>query len=123
MLKKILFITLCLLAFSITRAQDTLPDSLSAGWKDHSVCELLEENESIRVLRCTFEPGIGHEKHFHAAHYAYALSGSRFRVEDENGIREVDFTSGSNYYSNGVEWHQVLNIGDSTAVVLIIEPK
>ena len=123
MLKKILFITLCLLAFSITRAQDTLPDPLSAGWKDHSVCELLEENESIRVLRCTFEPGIGHEKHFHAAHYAYALSGSRFRVEDENGIREVDFTSGSNYYSNGVEWHQVLNIGDSTAVVLIIEPK
>lgn len=123
MLKNFIFIILCLFAFSFTRAQDTLSDPLSAGWKDHSVCEVLEENESIRVLRCTFEPGIGHEKHYHVAHYAYALSGSRFRVEDENGIREVDFKTGSNYFSNGVAWHQVLNIGDSTAVVLIIEPK
>jgi len=109
--------------FSIVNAQEDLPDPLNAGWHDEAVCILLEENEDIRVLRCTFEPGVGHEKHFHAAHYAYAISGSRFRVEDEKGIREVDFPTGSNYYSDGVNWHQVLNIGDSTAVVLIIEPK
>lgn len=123
MFKKFVFVILCFSASLISKAQDSLPDPLAAGWNDAKVCEVLEENENIRVLRCTFEPGIGHEKHFHAAHYAYAISGSRFRVEDEKGIREVDFTTGSNYYSNGVNWHQVLNIGDSTAVVLIIEPK
>lgn len=114
---------LFLFAFAVSNAQDPLPDPLAAGWNDKAVCIVLEDNEAVRVLRCTFAPGVGHDKHFHAAHYAYAISGSRFRVEDENGIREVDFSTGSNYYSEGVNWHQVLNIGDSTAVVLIIEPK
>lgn len=123
MYKNWLFLLFTFFFFSIVNAQDKLPDPLNAGWNDEAVCILLEENEDIRVLRCTFEPGVGHEKHFHAAHYAYAISGSRFRVEDEKGIREVDFPTGSNYYSDGVNWHQVLNIGDSTAVVLIIEPK
>lgn len=121
--KSTLLISFLCLIFIDENAQDTLPDPLEAGWNGNAVCVVMEENESIRVLRCTFEPGVGHDKHFHAAHYAYAISGSRFRVEDENGIREVDFNTGSNYYSEGVNWHQVLNIGDSTAVVLIIEPK
>lgn len=111
------------LAASNAFSQDSLPDPLQAGWNDKPVCKVLKENVSIRVLKCTFEPGVGHEKHMHKAHYAYAISGSRFRIEDESGIREVDFNSGSNYYSEGVKWHQVLNIGDSTAVVLIVEPK
>ena len=120
---KIILSLIYFLCLKYSYSQDPLPDPLAAGWNGNAVCVVMEENESIRVLRCTFEPGVGHDKHFHAAHYAYAISGSRFRVEDENGIREVDFNTGSNYYSEGVNWHQVLNIGDSTAVVLIIEPK
>jgi quercetin dioxygenase-like cupin family protein len=123
MCKKWILLLFSFLAYGIINAQEELPDPLAAGWNDEAVCILLEENDHLRVLRCTFESGVGHEKHFHAAHYAYAISGSRFRVEDEKGIREVDFPTGSNYYNNGVDWHQVLNIGDSTAVVLIIEPK
>lgn len=123
-MKKIyLLIIFIYLTLSTAFSQDDLPDPLQAGWNDKAVCKVLKENVNIRVLKCTFEPGVGHEKHMHKAHYAYAISGSRFRIEDEKGIREVDFNSGSNYYSEGVKWHQVLNIGDSTAVVLIIEPK
>lgn len=104
-------------------SKSELPDPLEAGWNNSSVCEVMVDNEEMRVLKCTFAPGVGHDKHYHPAHYAYAISGSRFRIEDDNGIREVDFPTGSNYYSEGVEWHKALNIGDSTAVVLIMEPK
>ena len=82
-----------------------------------------EENKDVRVLQCTFEPGTGHEKHYHNAHYGYTISGSKFQIKDETGIRVLDVKSGSDFYSLGVEWHEVLNIGDSTAVFLIIEPK
>ena len=104
-------------------SKNELPDPLEAGWNNSSVCEVLVDNEKVRVLQCTFAPGVGHDKHYHPAHYAYAVSGSRFRIEDADGIREVNFPTGSNYYSAGVNWHKALNIGDSTAVVLIMEPK
>ena len=68
-------------------------------------------------------PGVGHEKHRHEAHFGYAITGSRFRITDTTGIREVDVPTGSNFYNDGIAWHEVLNIGDSTAVFLIIEPK
>ena len=42
---------------------------------------------------------------------------------DAGGTREVEVASGSHFYSEGTDWHEVLNIGDSTAVYLIIEPK
>lgn len=101
----------------------TLPDPLIAGWNDRPVCELIEDNEKLRVLKCTFEPGIGHEKHYHDPHFGFTLSGSTFRITDESGTREIVVNSNTSFYSEGTEWHEVLNIGDSTAVFLIMEPK
>lgn len=120
---KINSIVFILVAFWSCSSNNELPDPLQAGWNNTAVCEVMVDNEEMRVLKCTFAPGVGHDKHYHSSHYAYAISGSRFRIEDENGVREVDFPTGSNYYSEGVKWHQVLNIGDSTAVVLIVESK
>ena len=100
-----------------------LPDPLEAGWKEKKVCTVLVDNEKVRALKCVFPPGVGHEKHFHAAHFAYTLSGSRFRMTDATGTREVNVPKGYNYYKKEVKWHKALNIGDSTAVFLIIEPK
>ena len=103
--------------------QTTLPDPLVAGWKGEPVCEVLLENDKIRTLKCSFPPGVGHEKHYHKAHFGYALSGSRFRITDAKGVREVDVPTGTHFYNEGIEWHEVLNIGDSLAVFLIMEPK
>lgn len=114
------------LLFVVVSSCDTkipLPDPLEAGWNDAKVCEVMEETETMRVLQCTFPPGVGHERHFHARHFGYTVSGSRFRIEDTTGVREVNVPSGSHFYNEGIEWHQVLNIGDSTAVFLIMEPK
>jgi quercetin dioxygenase-like cupin family protein len=100
-----------------------LPDPLEAGWKGEKVCEVLKENDSIRVLKCTFAPGVGHERHEHAPHFGYTLKGSTFRITDDTGSREVNVPEGYDFYKDEVSIHEVVNIGDSTAVFLIIEPK
>lgn len=100
-----------------------LPDPLAAGWKGVPVCERLHEDETQRVLRCTFPPGIGHERHYHRPHFGYALSGGRMRITDANGAREAALATGSSYTSAGTAWHEVLNVGDTTVQYLIVESK
>lgn len=108
---------------SFAESDQNLPDPLAAGWKGKPVCEKLHEDNQQRILRCSFPPGVGHEKHYHAPHFGYALSGGKMRLTDAKGVREVELQTGSSYYSNGTDWHQVLNIGDTEVVYLIIEAK
>ena len=103
--------------------QTTLPDLLEAGWNGEAVCERLHEDSSQRILRCTFPPGVGHERHFHDQHFGYAIAGGRMRITDSSGTREVDLATGISFTSDGVVWHEELNIGESTTVFLIVEPK
>lgn len=117
------FVFGCLLLAMEGVAQSPLPDPLEAGWKGKPVCEVLEENEKVRALKCTFAPGVGHDKHFHAAHFGYTLAGGKFQITDTTGTREVNVPTGYDFYNGQIEWHQVLNIGETTAVFLIIEPK
>lgn len=100
-----------------------LPDPLAAGWQGQSVCEKLHEDKHSRALRCSFPPGVGHERHYHERHFGYALSGGRMRIVDASGTREVDLATGSSYASDGTEWHEVINVGDTTVTYLIVEPK
>ncbi len=103
--------------------KNELPDPLKAGWNGEAVCELMEDSSRLRVLKCTFPPGVGHERHYHKPHVGYTLAGSTFRMKDADGIREVAVPTGTHFSSEGTAWHEVLNIGDSTAVFLIMEPK
>lgn len=100
-----------------------LPDPHEAGWEGEKVCEILFENDKQRVLRCTFPPGVGHEKHYHAPHFGYTIKGSKFRIEDDRGVREVDVPTGYHFSNEEITEHEVLNVGDSTAVFLIVEYK
>jgi quercetin dioxygenase-like cupin family protein len=114
---------LVLSLFASCKNTNALPDPLEAGWKGEKVCELLEDQPKMRVLKCTFPPGIGHERHFHAEHYGYTLKGSTFKITDEEGSRTVAVPTGYSFYNELIKWHEVLNVGDSTAVFLIMEPK
>ena len=114
------FASLPLLTACATRP--SLPDPLEAGWRGEPVCEKLHEDSEQRVLRCSFPPGVGHERHYHPRHFGYALAGGRMRITDSKGIREVDLATGSSFTSPGVAWHEVLNVGDTTVVYLIVEP-
>jgi quercetin dioxygenase-like cupin family protein len=100
-----------------------LPDPLEAGWEGQSVCEVVEENDELRILKCTFPPGVGHEKHFHPPHVGYTLSGGKFRMIDDKRTREVDVPVGYVFVNDTVTTHEVLNIGETTAQFLIIEYK
>ncbi len=115
-------LVLCLgiVTLSCKRKND-LPDPLEAGWKGNAVCEVLQDNIELRVLKCTFEPGVGHEKHFHDPHFGYTLAGGKFRITDTTGTREVDVPTGSSFSNDEIISHEVLNIGETTAVFLIME--
>jgi len=102
---------------------EALQDPLEAGWKGDKVCALLRETDDLRVLKCTFPPGVGHERHFHAKHFGYVLAGGKMRVTDKTGAIERELATGDTWNSDGVEWHEAENIGDTTAVYLIVEPK
>ncbi|MEH6537933.1 MAG: cupin domain-containing protein [Psychroserpens sp.] len=116
------YVCTCLLIVSCNN-QNTLPDPLEAGWNNEAVCEVVEDNNKVRVLRCTFAPGVGHEKHYHNPHFGYTLVGSRFRIKDTTGTREVNVPTGYSFSKDDISTHEVLNIGDSTAIFLIIEYK
>ena len=103
--------------------QPALLDPLEAGWNGVPVCKKLHEDSDHRILQCAFPPSVGHERHFHKRHFGFAIAGGRMQITDSRGIREVDLATGSSYSSDGVAWHEVFNIGESTVVYLIIEPK
>lgn len=100
-----------------------MPDPLAAGWQGEAVCELLQDTEDQRMLRCTFPPGVGHERHYHAPHTGYVVTGTRMQITDADGVRTLDLPTGASWSSSGVEWHEILNVGEATSVYIIVEPK
>ncbi|MBC2844552.1 cupin domain-containing protein [Winogradskyella flava] len=116
----ILFCTLLIVG---CKEKQTLPDPLKAGWNGNAVCEVLKDNKELRVLKCTFEPGVGHEKHSHDPHFGYTLAGGKFKITDESGTKEVDVPTDYSFSKDEVTTHEVLNIGATTAVFMIIEYK
>jgi quercetin dioxygenase-like cupin family protein len=108
---------------ALIMVKDAFPDPYIAGWNGEKVCTVLEENDRLRALKCSFAPGVGHERHYHAPHFGYVLEGGKMRITDKNGTREGTTKAGDTWASDGVEWHEVMNIGETTAVYIIVEPK
>ena len=45
------------------------------------------------------------------------------QITDKDGVRVVDLTGGSRTDNPGVDWHEILNVGDTTLIYLIVEPR
>ena len=45
------------------------------------------------------------------------------QLTDETGTRIVELATGSDFVSEGIVWHEVLNVGNSLVQYLIIEIK
>ena len=116
-------ILIAALSITLCASAAELPDAIMAGWNGTKTCERLFEDENIRVARCTFPPGVGHERHYHPAHYLYVLSGGRVRRTDATGTREGTVTPGRFSSNAAVEWHELINVGDTTLQYLILEKK
>ncbi|WP_034057986.1 cupin domain-containing protein [Lacinutrix jangbogonensis] len=120
-MKNLLFL-LVIVLFSCKPTQN-LPDPYEVGWNGEKVCEVLSETKKQRILKCVFPPNVGHEKHYHNPHFGYTLAGSTFQITDVKGIRNVPVKTGTNWSKTELSEHEVLNVGDSTAVFLIVESK
>lgn len=111
------------------QAQEPLPDTIEAGWtnpdtgKVEPVCEVLYEDEQIRTGTCAYPPGIGQERHTHGPYFTYVVSGGTLRVTNPRGTFESTSITGNSSKSNGVEWHELLNVGDTTIQFFFIETK
>lgn len=104
-------------------AAPPLPSPLDAGWKGAKVCELLFDNARMRAARCTFPPGVGHERHFHPRHWGYIVEGSTMRITSAAGTVSRILKAGDSWWSDGIDWHEGVNIGTTTGVYIIVEPK
>ena len=116
---------LLLAACATASAQTTpLPMALCAGWQGERVCELLQEDTQIRILRCTFPPGVGHERHYHPPHFGYVLTGeSVMHITTEAGVTERPVRAGGSFSNDAEIVHEALNIGAETTTYLIVEKK
>jgi beta-alanine degradation protein BauB len=101
-----------------------LPMALCAGWQGERTCEQLHEDAQIRVLRCTFPPGVGHEMHYHPPHFGYILSGeSVMRITTADGVVDRPVRAGGSFSSDVETVHQPVNVGPETTTYLIVEKK
>jgi quercetin dioxygenase-like cupin family protein len=76
---------------------------------------LLDEYEQVRILRCTFPPGVGHGRHSHSTgDFGYVLSGGKMQVTNAKGTEVVEDRVGDHWVSGPIEWHEAVNVGDTT---------
>ncbi|WP_055436734.1 hypothetical protein [Lacinutrix algicola] len=120
-MKKSIFLLIILMVSC--KSVQTLPDPLEAGWEGKKVCEVLNETKKQRILKCTFPPNVGHQKHYHRPHFGYTLAGGAFQITDAKGTRTIPVATGVTWSKSELSEHEVLNVGDSTSVYLIIESK
>jgi quercetin dioxygenase-like cupin family protein len=100
-----------------------LPHAFEAGWEGAETCALVYETPEVRVAKCSFPPGVGHEKHYHNPHFGYVLQGGTMRITDASGEREVAIETGATFTVPERIVHQGLNVGDTTTSYLMIEPR
>jgi hypothetical protein len=54
----------------------------------------------------------------------YVIAGGRMQITDAGGTRVQDVPTGISFANpDGIRWHEAVNVGDSTASYLMIEPK
>ncbi len=103
---------------------EPLPMALCAGWQDERVCEVMQEDAQVRVLRCTFPPDVGHEMHYHPPHFGYVLEGnSVMRITTAAGVVDRPVRAGTSFSNDAEIQHAALNVGTETTRYLIVEKK
>jgi len=84
---------------------------------------VLLENERVRVLAYTDQPGDRTHEHDHPAFVLYALAPFKRNLVRPDGSERIrEFRAGDVLYSPG-ETHVGVNIGDTPTQVLIVELK
>lgn len=107
----------------LANAEEKEMDTIEAGWKGEPVCVVLQEDENIRMITCTYPPGVGQDRHYHPSYMGYVLQGGTLKSTSASGTRESTSVAGRSFNSAGTEWHELVNVGDTTVQFLAIESK
>jgi hypothetical protein len=107
--------------FASARA-DELPDAVTAS---PEVYEVIAENDSVRVIKATWEPGQADNMHSHPAIGVYFISDcDDMRVHFANGTsRDWKAPTGAAGANDAVAAHSIENVGNSTCQLVFFEPK
>ncbi len=86
--------------------------------------KVLLENELVRVIEYSLEPGKKDNWHTHLRKTSYVLSGGKLKIVLENGEEfTVDEEKGKASWMSHVGKHYAENIGESTVRILLTEIK
>ena len=86
--------------------------------------KLLLENDYVRVLEYTLQPGQKDTPHTHPPKSSYVVQGGKIKVFTDKGEELIfDETAGTAEWSEYVGKHQVENIGSTSVKIILTEVK
>jgi quercetin dioxygenase-like cupin family protein len=98
--------------------------AIEPGEGNPGVFKVLIENDTIRIVEVTSEPGKYDGWHSHPGGYSYAIQGGKLRVETPDGQTvEREIQTGDSWEVKPVARHRALNIGTTTVKILLVEFK
>ena len=118
---RLIISTLLLLIVSCSGSKEKLllPEEVSPD-----VYKVLLDNEDVKVLEVTFEPGQSDNMHDHYPVTFYLLQGGKAQVTLPDGtVNEGEFPTGFTGHNTEKVRHQVKNIGETTIKILLVERK
>ena len=87
------------------------------------VYKVLFENDRLRFLEVTMQPGERSELHSHPDYFVYFPSGGKGRFTTASGeTEELDMPEGVSMWREAEE-HATENVGDTTIRAFFVEPK
>jgi len=88
-----------------------------------NVYRALNENDRVRVLQVTFNPGDKAPMHRHPEHVVYVLKGGKLRLTTSAGSSsDIDLAQGQVVFLEAQN-HEAINIGDSIVDLVVMELK
>jgi mannose-6-phosphate isomerase-like protein (cupin superfamily) len=86
--------------------------------------EIKADNDFVRTIVVTLNPGDKEAQHTHPAHVYYVLTGGKARVHYIDGKEEVvEITAGTCGYSDPERPHTLENVGENAFKFLVVELK
>jgi quercetin dioxygenase-like cupin family protein len=84
--------------------------------------KFVNENNRMRILRVTFQPGEVAKMHHHPQHMVYVLKGGRVKLASEQNTQEMDLKEGTAVFLDAQN-HETTNVGNTIVELLVAELK
>ena len=120
-MKRKMLLTLMLMVAAVLMARASFAtDPLEA---DPDMYKFVYQNDRVRVLEVTFEPGQDIPFHSHPDHFAYILEGGNLHVTNEDGTEtDAELKAGDVVWFDAVT-HKAVNTGTTRVHALVTELK